>query len=281
MLIVALSRVARAPAHDEGPPMYGKETLCQSDYSLLPEGFVGRPASSCKGERVKTGQESSAPEAKGDLIADDAAPHPAGSRNTTTKAAKARCKNTQLQRSDGLPSSATFGDVITMDHQTLNEDTESRAQHRKIVIVQDIFSFWLQSDPVEGRMSCLTVRFSQCFIYFSDALGRFTQRILWSSSRLVTNSCGVVTLPLLITLKPMASLRELFVESRKARLLLWCSVVLLMNGGVKPWTVIVICRTFMTHQLIVKQQTNKDIVHPLMVHCDLLGQIFRNLESIC
>ena len=56
--------------------------------------------------------------------------------------------------------------------------------------------------------------------------------ILWSSARPVANSCGIMTLPLLVAPRPKVKPKVQFAELRRARLLHWCIVVFLTSGGV-------------------------------------------------
>ena len=38
-----------------------------------------------------------------------------------------------------------FGDLVTADHKVLNEESESRNNHRYAVMVQDLATQWIQS----------------------------------------------------------------------------------------------------------------------------------------
>ena len=38
-----------------------------------------------------------------------------------------------------------FGDLITADHKVLNEESDSRNNHRHAVVVQDLATQWIQS----------------------------------------------------------------------------------------------------------------------------------------
>ena len=46
-----------------------------------------------------------------------------------------------------FPRADKFGDLITADHKVLNEEGESRNNHRYAVVVQDLATQWIQSLP--------------------------------------------------------------------------------------------------------------------------------------
>ena len=46
-----------------------------------------------------------------------------------------------------------IGDLITADHKSLNEGSESRNNHRHAVVVQDLATQWLQSYPCKTKTS--------------------------------------------------------------------------------------------------------------------------------
>ena len=45
------------------------------------------------------------------------------------------------------------GDLITADHKILSEGSESRNNHRYAVVVQDLATQWLQSNPCKTKTS--------------------------------------------------------------------------------------------------------------------------------
>ena len=45
----------------------------------------------------------------------------------------------------GMLCATKFGDTITPDHQTLNEEGEPRNNHRYAIVVQDFDTQWIQS----------------------------------------------------------------------------------------------------------------------------------------
>ena len=64
------------------------------------------------------------------------------------------------QHVDGIPPSTKFANLITADHKILKVRNESRCGQRNALIVQNEFTNWIQSDPMETKdtsesMSCL------------------------------------------------------------------------------------------------------------------------------
>ena len=54
-----------------------------------------------------------------------------------TKITRAPCRR---RTSEVVPRAEKFGDLITADHRVLNEEGESRNNHRYAVVVQDLFN---------------------------------------------------------------------------------------------------------------------------------------------
>ena len=65
-----------------------------------------------------------------------------------TKMTRAPCRR---RTSEALPGAEKFGDLITADHKVLNEDGESRNNHRYAVVVQDLATQWIQSYLCEDK----------------------------------------------------------------------------------------------------------------------------------
>ena len=51
-----------------------------------------------------------------------------------------------------------FGDMITADHNVLNDEQESRVHHKYKVFVQDVATQWIHSYPCETKQSQETMR---------------------------------------------------------------------------------------------------------------------------
>ena len=54
---------------------------------------------------------------------------------------------------DAVPRAEKFGDLMTADHKVLNEEGESRNNHRYAVVLQDLATQWIQSYPCKTRTS--------------------------------------------------------------------------------------------------------------------------------
>ena len=50
-----------------------------------------------------------------------------------------------------VPRAQNFGDLIIADHKSLNEESESRNNHRYAVVAQDLATQWLQSYPCKTQ----------------------------------------------------------------------------------------------------------------------------------
>ena len=57
-----------------------------------------------------------------------------------------------------------FGDLITADHKVLRDNCESRNNHRKAVVVQDLATQWIQAYPCKNKTSQETPRSLQKFL---------------------------------------------------------------------------------------------------------------------
>ena len=58
----------------------------------------------------------------------------------------------------------SFGDLITADHKVLDEESESRNNHRYAVVVQDFATQWIQSYPCKTTTSRETEKKSEKFL---------------------------------------------------------------------------------------------------------------------
>ena len=70
------------------------------------------------------------------------------------------CLRTKIMRSPcrrrhegSIPRTEKFGDLLTADHKVLNEEGESRNNHRHSVVVQDLATQWIQSYPCKTKTS--------------------------------------------------------------------------------------------------------------------------------
>ena len=67
-----------------------------------------------------------------------------------TKITRASCRR---RAGTVVPRAENFSDLITADHNILNEESESRNNHRYAVVVQDLATQWLQSYPCKTKTS--------------------------------------------------------------------------------------------------------------------------------
>ena len=65
-----------------------------------------------------------------------------------TKITRASCRR---RAGTVVPRAEHFGDLITADHKVLCEESESRNNHRYVVVVQDLATQWLQSYPCKTK----------------------------------------------------------------------------------------------------------------------------------
>ena len=70
------------------------------------------------------------------------------------------CLKTKISRSSCrrragtlVPRADNFGDLITADYKILSEESESRNNHRYVVVLQDLATQWLQSCPCKTKTS--------------------------------------------------------------------------------------------------------------------------------
>ena len=62
-----------------------------------------------------------------------------------TKITRTPCRRRTGEAS--VPRTDKCGDFMTADHKVLNEEGESRNNHRYAVVVQDLATQWIQSYP--------------------------------------------------------------------------------------------------------------------------------------
>ena len=81
------------------------------------------------------------------------------------------CKRTKITRAPcrrriggAVPRAENFGDLITAGHKVLNENCESRNNHRCAIVVQDLAAQWIQSYPCKTKTSQETQRSLQKFL---------------------------------------------------------------------------------------------------------------------
>ena len=110
------------------------------------------------------------------------------------------CKRTKIARvpcrrrnGEAVPPAEKFGDLITADHKVLNDNCESRNNHRYAVVVQDLATQWIQAYPCKTKTSQETQRSLHKFlesernpkvIYTENSLefGKACEDLSWNHS---------------------------------------------------------------------------------------------------
>ena len=85
-----------------------------------------------------------------------------------------------------------FGDLITADHKVLSDNCESRNNHRCAVVVQDLFSQWIQSYPCRTKLLRKHSEASKSSCSRTRSLKSFTLTIPWNLARPVKIFPGII-----------------------------------------------------------------------------------------
>ena len=126
-----------------------------------------------------------------------------------TKMTRAPCRT---RTGEGLLRAEKFGDLITADHKVLNEDCESRNNHRYAVVVQDLALNGFNSIRAKQRLHKRRKR-----VYESSSSRRkdqqlFIRAVRWNLGNLVKIYHGIIELRHLIDLRRMLLLKEPYDE---------------------------------------------------------------------
>ena len=82
-----------------------------------------------------------------------------------TKITRASCRR---RAGTVVPKAENVGDLITADHEVLDEEGESRNNHRYAVVVQDLATQWIQSYPCKTKTSKDTEKSLRTFLESSE-----------------------------------------------------------------------------------------------------------------
>ena len=82
-----------------------------------------------------------------------------------TKMTRAPCRR---RTGEAVPRAEKFGDLITADHKVLNEEGESRNNHRYAVVVHGLATQWIQSYPCKTKTSQETEKSARKFLEPSE-----------------------------------------------------------------------------------------------------------------
>ena len=129
-----------------------------------------------------------------------------------------------------VPKAEKLGDLITADHKVFSEGCEARHNHQYAVVVQDLGTQWLQSDPCKTKTSKETQKSLQKFleptrkpkVIYTDTSSEFGK----SCEELSWNHC---------TSTPHRSDTNGIAERAVRRVKEGTSVVLLQSGLDEKW----------------------------------------------
>ena len=128
-------------------------------------------------------------------------------------ASEPRLQNPCRKRTgEAEPRAEKLGDLITADHKVLNEQGESRNNHRNSVVVQDLATQWIQSYPCKTKTSQKTERSLQQFLDPSEKPKVIILTIHWNLANLVKNYHGSIVHQRSTDLRRMVLLKERYAE---------------------------------------------------------------------
>ena len=93
---------------------------------------------------------------------------------------------------ESVPRAENFGDLIAADHKVLSESCESRNNHRRAVVVQDLATQWIQSYPCKTKTSQETHRACKSSWSRIGSVKSFTLTIPWNFAELVKIFPGII-----------------------------------------------------------------------------------------
>ena len=106
-----------------------------------------------------------------------------------TKITRAPCKR---RNGDAVPGAVNFGDLITADHKDLNDNCESRNNHRHAVVVQDLATQWIQAYLCRKRLHKKSREACKSSWNPRGNQKSFTLTIPWNSAKPVKSSPGII-----------------------------------------------------------------------------------------
>ena len=108
-----------------------------------------------------------------------------------TKITRAPCRR---RTGEAVPQAEHFGDLITADHTVLNEEGESRNNHRYAVVVQDLATQWIQFFPCKTKTSQEVKNVQESFSNHQKSRESFTLTIHCNLANLVKFFHGIIKL---------------------------------------------------------------------------------------
>ena len=145
-----------------------------------------------------------------------------------TKMTRTPCRR---RNGNSVPRAEMFGDLITADHRVFNEGSESRHNHRNLIVVQDLVTQWIESYPCKTKTSQETDKSLRKFLvpsekpkvthtYNSLEFGKSCEDLSWNHR----------------TSTPHIDLRRIGLAERAVRRIKeGTSVVLLQSGLDEKW----------------------------------------------
>ena len=173
------------------------------------------------------------------------------------------CKRTKITRAPGrkrigtaVPRVENFGDLTTTDQKVLNEDGDSRNNHRHGVVVQDLATQWIQSHPCETtRTSQETERSSRNFLEPSEKPKVTYTAVHWNLANPVKTCRGIIEHQ-----HPIDPRQNGIAERALRRIKERTSARAWMkHGRLVPWTVTVTCETSKTSWQMGQHFANGDL----------------------
>ena len=103
------------------------------------------------------------------------------------KSTRAQCRSKTYGKPDELPKLLKFGESLTADHKTLNDDHASREAGNVAIIILDRYSRWLQGYAAKLNRLMNTLSISNASSVLSLSLSPSSPIIQSSCSKLVRN----------------------------------------------------------------------------------------------
>ena len=161
-----------------------------------------------------------------------------------TKITGAPCRR---RTSDAAPRAESFGDLMTANHQVLNEGSGSRRNYRYSIVVQDFATQWIQSYPCRTETSEETAKSLRKFlepsekakvIYTDNSLefGKSCEDLSWNH-----RTSRIIEPQHLIDSTQVELLKEQYAEQKKGHLQCCCNLAWSKNGGLIRWNAVAIC----------------------------------------
>ena len=117
-----------------------------------------------------------------------------------------------------MPRAEKFGDLTRADHKVLNEEGDSRNNHRYAVVVQDLPTQWIQSYPCKAKTSQETDKSLRTFLEPSHEPKVFFLTIHWNWANALKINHGIIEPQHLIDPRQMVLLKEQYAEKEKEHL---------------------------------------------------------------